>query len=162
MTEQNLNAAAEILHVSQELAIQPEAEEYSPLVAVEVALSSFLTHRLRKLQEDTNFEAKIKAALEARIPEADINQLMSLLAIVQQNNNLGVEKVLTPFLNNKAVGLDSSRRTDTEEQIFRGSSQGLLQGFEELNRLVSEIARIKKSSAEEIKEAIATPPPVSN
>lgn len=159
MNSQSLEEAAKALHVSQDLEKVTPEHEVGPLQAVEQSLSTFLVHRLRKLQEDTDFEQKVKNALEARIPEADINQLMQLLAVVQSNNNTGVEKVLTPFLNNKAVALDSSKKNDVEEQIFRGASRELLQSFEELNRLVTEISRAKTNPAEEIKEALVTPVP---
>lgn len=156
MNSQTLEEATKILHASQELEKIPD-QDPGPLVAVEQALSGFLTHRLRKLQEDTDFEAKIKEALEARISEAGFDDLMKLLSIVQTNNNMGVEKVLTPFLNNNAVSVSSSRTGDVGDQIFKDSSKELLQAFEELNRFVGEVAKVKKSEAEKIKEAISPP-----
>lgn len=162
MTINSLQEAAEVLHISKELEKVPATEVPGPLQAVEQALSTFLTHRLRKLQEDTTFEERIKDALEARIPEMSINDLMRVLEIVQSSNNEGVERVLTPFLSKSNVGFDNQRQTDIEEQIFRSSSKDMLQGFAELNRLVSEIAKNKQSTAEDVKEAITVPIPGTN
>ena len=90
----------------------------NPAMEVENSLVDFLKHRLCKLKEDVVFEDEIKNAVLARMSEATFPQLITLLEIIQKNSNIGVEKVLAPFIassGDKTI-LDSTKEMDRHSQ----------------------------------------------
>jgi hypothetical protein len=78
--------------------IKKEAFHYDPAIEVEHSIVSLLRHRIEKLQDDVNFEASIKEAILARLPEAEFSELIRILDTIQANTNVSVEKILSPFI----------------------------------------------------------------
>lgn len=99
MQAKDLEALHSIKSVLDNTPTVPPSRIDNPTQAVESSLVSFLTHRLEKLREGSEFEDEIKQAILARIPEAEFRDLGSLLDLVQRNNNVATEKVLAPFIS---------------------------------------------------------------
>lgn len=160
MNNKDLDDAAGLLHISIEESHKNIAP-YDPAIEVEKSLSHFLQHRLAKLQEDASKEEAVWDAIFSRVQEFNPDQLMRLLNILQENNNTGVEKVLSPFIpraGDKVPLLpDASRKTREipEETIFNESNKDLIAAFEELNKLVRNLSAPKLTEdPEAIKKAL--------
>lgn len=91
----------------------------NPAMEVEHSLVDFLKHRLSKLKQDVEFEDQIKEALVSRLSEASFAQLVTLLEVLQKNSNIGVEKVLAPFIaqTGEKTLLDSTKELNRHSQI---------------------------------------------
>ena len=123
----------------------------NPAIEVEKSLVDFLKHRLSKLKEDVTFESEIKETIMARLSEASFPQLITLLEIIQKNANIGVEKVLAPFIaqSGEKTLLDSAkdmnRKSQISEEIFEETNdKNILQSLVMLNQLM-DIANKSKS-----------------
>ncbi len=115
----------------------------NPAQEVETSLVSFLKHRLSKLKDDVDFEDDIKSAVLTRLSEATFPQLVTLLEVLQRNSNIGVEKVLAPFIasSGEKTILDSTKEIDrtskVSEQIFEETDdKNILQSLNMLNQLM--------------------------
>jgi len=132
---------------------------YDPSTEVERSLSSFLQHRLTKLQEDASREETIWEAITERVSEFNPDQLMRLLNILQENSNSGVEKILSPFIPRAGERIpllpDNSKKSKdiVEETIFNESGKDLMEAFSELNSLVREMAKTRET--EDIKKVLS-------
>lgn len=132
---------------------KPEAFQIAnPAQEVENSLVDFLKHRLTKLKDDVTFEDNVKTAVLARIAEATFPQLTSLLEILQRNSNVGMEKVLAPFIasSGEKTILDSTKEMDrtskkAEEVFDETNDKDILQSLTMLNQLM-ELANKEKSS----------------
>ena len=95
--------------------------------------------------------------ISAKLPEASFAELMRLLDIFQTNNNIGVEKVLSPFIpraGERVPLLDEKKKRGTEADIgaiSKDMSQDMVQAFQELSNMVS---KLKNTPAEDIKKAL--------
>ena len=126
----------------------------NPAQEVESSLVNFLKHRLTKLKEDVTFEDSIKDSVLSRLSEATFPQLITLLEILQKNSNIGVEKVLAPFIasSGEKTILDSTkemnRTSQKAEEVFEGTNdKDILQSLTMLNQLM-EIAKSPKKEEE--------------
>ena len=115
----------------------------SPATEVETSLVDFLKHRLTKLKEDVDFEDDIKNAVLTRLSEATFSQLITLLEVLQKNSNIGVEKVLAPFIasSGEKTILDSTKeinkKSQMAEQVFdETDDKKILQSLGMLNQLL--------------------------
>ncbi len=115
----------------------------NPAAEVETSLVGFLKHRLSKLKDDVSFEDDIKDAVLARLSEATFPQLITLLEILQKNSNIGVEKVLAPFIasSGEKTILDTTKEMDRtskmSEKIFEETEdKNILQSLTMLNQLL--------------------------
>ena len=127
----------------------------NPSKEVEHSLVDFLKHRLTKLKEDVDFEDDIKNAVLARLSEATFPQLITLLEILQKNSNIGVEKVLAPFIasSGEKTILDSTKEMNKNsqlaEKVFEETDdKNILQSLTMLNQLL-EMSKNKKSENKE-------------
>lgn len=113
-----------------------------PVHEVEKSLTSFLKHRLTKLQENAEFEEQIKDAILSRLSEASIGQLSQLLEAIQRNSNTATEKVLAPFISQNGAQSpllpDKSARDYEEQNLFGNEeiSKDVLQGAHALHQLI--------------------------
>jgi len=128
----------------------------SPAQEVENSLVGFLKHRLSKLKEDVDFEDDVKNAVLSRISEASFPQLITLLEVLQKNSNIGVEKVLAPFIaaSGEKTILDttksSDRRSQKAEEIFEETNdKGVLQSLTMLNQLMDIMNKPKEEESNE-------------
>ena len=122
----------------------------SPAAEVESSLVGFLKHRLSKLQDVASFEENVRDAILCRLSEATFPQLVSLMDIIQRNNNVATEKVLAPFITqngNRSVTETLRQSGDSpEEEVYQSTdSKQVLQGLSAL----SQILGIVNSSQEE-------------
>lgn len=132
----------------------PDAFKISnPALEVENSLVAFLKHRLNKLEEDVGFEDDIKNAVLARLGEATFPQLITLLEILQKNSNIGVEKVLAPFIasSGEKTILDTTKEMDRtskiSEQIFEETDdKKILQSLTALTQLMDMVNTKEKSN----------------
>jgi hypothetical protein len=154
MRESDIVLAQESLRESQ--ASTGEAIPFNPTIEVEESLVSLLRSRIEKMQEDQNFEQQIKDAILARLPEAEFSELLILLNSLQNQSNISVEKILSPFIprvGDRVPILDAAKDKDQasiDEKVFEQSSQSTLKSINELSKLSRVIDKlIKESSPEE-------------
>lgn len=114
-----------------------------PALEVENSLVDFLKHRLKKLKQDVEFEDSVKETILSRISEATFPQLITLLEILQKNSNIGVEKVLAPFIasSGEKTLLDSTkemgRMSKKSEDLFNEvKDKDILQSLTMLSQLM--------------------------
>lgn len=130
-----------------------EAKSYDILYLVENALLSFLEFRINKLIEDVQFQDELKAAIRARLPEGDLNDLRLLLDQEQANTNKVAFNLMAPF--NDKIKEGKTQKNSAEEDVFNSSNKDSLQNFNELFQMLQQIqlaSKEKKSSP--IKEAL--------
>jgi len=156
MNSKDVEEVKSLLSLSKEE--QPEAIPYDPKIQVEDALASFLQSRLKKLEQDNQFEEQIRRMISTKLPEATFGELMRLLDIFQTNNNMGVEKVLSPFIpraGERVPLLDEKKKRDTAtDEVPKEMNQDLLQAFQELSKMMATLKPHPDGKAEEIKEAL--------
>ena len=133
----------------------PVAHIENPVLEVEKSLTSFLKHRLSKLQENAQFEDQIKDAILQRLGEATIGQLSQLLEAVQRNSNTATEKVLAPFISQNGAPSpllpDKGFREQEEQRIFEGEgvTKDVLQGAHALHQLIDLLTEASSSGTPE-------------
>ena len=74
-----------------------EAKVSNPAQEIENALTTFITGRLSRLEQDAQFSDLIKMHLRQRFPEFTVEQLMQLNEQVTRNNNKAVEVMMPLF-----------------------------------------------------------------
>lgn len=127
----------------------------NPALEVENSLVDFLKHRLTKLKKDVDFEDEVKNAVMGRLSEASFGQLITLLEVLQKNSNIGVEKVLAPFIasSGEKTILDSTkdmnRQTQAAEEIFKETDdKQILQSLLALNQMLDLTSKLEKQGEE--------------
>ena len=157
MNSKDVEEVKSMLTFSKDAVKEQSAVPYDPVALVQDALASFLQSRLLKLEQDNAFEDQIRRMISAKLPEASFAELMRLLDIFQTNNNIGVEKVLSPFIpraGERVPLLDEKKKRGTEADIgaiSKDMSQDMVQAFQELSNMVS---KLKNTPAEDIKKAL--------
>jgi hypothetical protein len=154
MNNETKDVAASILNSLDKKNDIKEVEghvDYDVVREMENSLSSFLRHRLLKLQEDSEFEEEVVNALSARLSEATFMQLMSLLKVLKNTANAGTLGVLAPFIAKAAASgsepAGGRKKATTAEDLFNAAdSKEILQGLSQLATLIDEVkkARPKK------------------
>ncbi len=158
MNSKDLEDVKSLLTFSKEP--ESKATPYDPVVMVQDALASFLQSRLRKLEEDNAFEEQIRRMIAIKLPEASFIELMRLLDIFQTNNNVGVEKVLSPFIpraGERVPLLDekSKKASGDAGGLSKEMSQDLVQAFQELSNMMTKLKTLPNTTAaDEIKKAL--------
>lgn len=126
----------------------------NPIKEVENSLVSFMSYRLRKLQEAVDYEDDLKTTIMDRISEATFPQLMGLLEIIQKGNNTAAEKMLLPFLSNTGKTLGESLRDNEKNdesiasQVYQSTDDHkMLQAIDALSHMVR-LAQEKKQAVD--------------
>jgi hypothetical protein len=130
---------------------------FDPTIEVENSLVSLLRHRITKLQDDVEFEQRIKDALLDRLPEAEFSELIHILNSVQSNTNTSVEKILSPFIprvGERVPLLDTNKDKgkNTDEQVFEKASKKTLEALDELGKLSRVLTSMQKEEKPPLKE----------
>ncbi len=154
MNEGDITVIKDIYH-SMEVTEPDRFQIANPALEVENSLVIFLKHRLTKLKEDVKFEDNVKDAVLSRLSEATFSQLITLLEVLQKNSNIGVEKVLAPFIasSGEKTILDSTKKmnqaSEISEEVFRETDdKEILQALGMLNQLM-DIAKNKEKIKKE-------------
>jgi hypothetical protein len=129
-----------------------EAKELNPVQMMEQSLYSFLEYRLKKLRESIDFQDIIKKYIEARISEADFNDLRILLNQEQQNLNNSSMNILAPLLNQQTSETSPKNRNKAiDEKLFAESSKENLQSFNELFQFMNEMKTLVETKTKNTK-----------
>lgn len=129
-----------------------EAKELNPVQMMEESLYSFLEYRLKKLKESIDFQDIIKKYIEARISEADFNDLRILLNQEQQNLNNSSINILSPLLNQQTSETSPKNRNRAiDEKLFADSSKENLQSFNELFQFMNEMKTLVETKTKNTK-----------
>ena len=109
---------------------------------IEQSLTYLLKHRITKIQNDIEFEDRIKEAILDRLPEAEFSELTHILSMIQSNTNTAVEKVLLPFISKgeRVPLLDNSKSASSQEAgevAFNQAPKAVLDALAELAKLTS-------------------------
>jgi hypothetical protein len=129
-----------------------EAKELNPVQMMEESLYSFLEYRLKKLRESIDFQDIIKKYIEARISEADFNDLRILLNQEQQNLNNSSMNILAPLLNQQTSETSPKNKNKAiDEKLFAESSKENLQSFNELFQFMNEMKALVETKTKNTK-----------
>jgi hypothetical protein len=133
-----------------------EAKELNPVQMMEESLYSFLEYRLKKLRESIDFQDIIKKYIEARISEADFNDLRILLNQEQQNLNNSSMNILAPLLNQQTSETSPKNKNKAiDEKLFAESSKENLQSFNELFQFMNEMKALVETKTKNTKLKVA-------
>lgn len=155
MDNKDLEEVKGMLSIVQEPK-EKELEAFDPVLQVQGALADFLQARLKKLQGDVDFEEQIRRSITVRMPEASFPELLRLLDIFQTNNNISVEKVLSPFIpraGDRVPLLDDKKMASGKDvgDLSKEMTKDLTSAFQELGSLINSL---KKDKKEDIKGAL--------
>ena len=128
---------------------------FSPAQEIENNLMGLLKFRIDRIKEDAGFEDELKQAMRDRLPEATFQELMNALAMIKDDANQSVQKVLSPFIakSDRVPLLDSDKakeRMGSDEQVAKDAPKDVLQGLGELSKFLASIGKAS-SEAEEKK-----------
>lgn len=127
----------------------------NPSQEIENALTTFLTGKLNRLEQDAQFGDLIKMHLRQRFPEFTIEQLIQLNEQVTRNNNKAVEAIMPLFQGDNAgkIVTEHLRDSGTEtaaKKLYDTADKDMLQA---LSYFSSAIERALQKSSTEVGEA---------
>lgn len=115
-------------------------------------LSGLLVERIKKLQDEEDFEAVVKVALLKKIKtgEVKVSDLMSLLNQTKIRTTEAFDSIFQffkPSSSERVPFLDEETDLNItpEEHVFNNSSSETLQAINELTNAVQQIVKDKKS-----------------
>lgn len=127
---------------------------HNPSQAIQGTLTTFLTRRLDRIEEDAAFIDLIRAAIRTRLPEADMNQLIQLLHELSTDNNRAFEGVSSLFKNENSgkTILDTVKSTDVEStaaQLYASTdNKDVLQAVAYLGSVMAKLTNNAPSEGE--------------
>jgi len=138
---------------NEELASKVDNAKVSdPAREIEKALSSFVTSKLSRIEEEAQFSDLIKMHLRQRFPEFTIDQLIALNNQVTRNNNQAMETLL-PLFQGDTGGkiitehLKDSNVESTAKKLYDTADKDMLQA---LSYFSSTIERALQKSSKPI------------
>lgn len=130
---------------------------YDPAQEVERSIVALIQHRIEKMDADDGFEASVKDAILARLPEAEFHELIGMLNILQRNSNETTEKILQPFIpraGERVPLMDTEKLKKEriqEQKAIEDMPKDIKEGLAELSKfmkLVNGMAKEPKKKAE--------------
>jgi len=103
---ENLDQMGKLIDIYTKIDTEPPTGVVveSPPEDLKRSLSTFVQHYLQRIQGHKNIEDVLKEALIEKLPEADFDQIQTLLNTIMRNSNNAVEKVMAPFISQKEGG----------------------------------------------------------
>lgn len=151
----NLNTLLELRDKleSKELAEKvSNAKIDNPAHEVEEALTTFVTTRLERLENDAQFGDLVKMHIRQRLPEFTTDQLLQLNDQISKNNNRAVEVTMPLFQGDSSGKMitehlkDSSAQTATVAQnLYDSADRDMLQAVSYLSSVMAKIGQIGNS-----------------
>ena len=131
-----------------------QAVPFNPISEVEHSLVNLVKHRIKKLQDDVDYEEQLKSAILARLPEATFAELMQALAMQQGTSNTSLEKILAPFIPKMGdrVPLLDNKEVKNEDN-FASLNKDDLQALNELRKAIT-IIKEKEPESDTIKNIL--------
>lgn len=117
----------------------------NPAKEIEDSLTSFVTGRLARLEQDAQFGDLIKMHLRQRFPEFTIDQLLQLNDQVSKNNNRAVEGIVPLFQGDTAGKIITEHIKDnttanTAQTLYDKADKDMLQALGYLSSVLSKAA----------------------
>lgn len=138
---------------NEELASKVDNAKVSdPAREIEKALSSFVTSKLSRIEEEAQFSDLIKMHLRQRFPEFTIDQLIELNNQVTKNNNKAMETLLPLFQGDTGGKIITEHLKDssvesTAKKLYDTADKDMLQA---LSYFSSTIERALQKSSKPI------------
>jgi hypothetical protein len=155
---ENLDQMGKLIDVYTKLDTEPLTGRVieSPPEDLKRSLSTFVQHYLQRIQGHKDIEDILKEALIEKLPEADFDQIQTLLNTIMRNSNNAVEKVMAPFIAQKEGGVggdtnntfmfgDTTQKAPVEDKMLKDDSltPDMIKGLYDLAQMMNAITSTK-------------------